>query len=216
MSDEQLNPQRDFKPTAELVVTDLETLRVLADPLRLSIIEYLEKPGTVKRIAAKLGKPATKLYYHFNLLEKHALITLVDTRIVSGIIEKQYQASALLYRVQSGLLSPNTDPDRQDLDLTLSSILEDTKNDILESVRDGAVRYGDTSAPDYARLQFRQTQLHLTDAQAEAFTTQLVALLNTFDSDAALNDPKAKAYKVTMIYHPTSRPLGNDDPETGE
>lgn len=58
-----------FKPTPEMIITDLETLKVLADPLRLSIIEYLSRPGTVKKIAEKLDKPPTKLYYHFNLLE---------------------------------------------------------------------------------------------------------------------------------------------------
>ncbi len=42
-----------------MLISDLETLKVLADPLRLSILEYLVKPSTVKRIAEKLDKPPT-------------------------------------------------------------------------------------------------------------------------------------------------------------
>ena len=88
------NAVQTVKIADAMKITDLESLKVLADPLRLSILEYLMKPSTVKRIAEKLGKPPTKLYYHFNLLEQHGLIQLVDTRVVSGIIEKHYQATA--------------------------------------------------------------------------------------------------------------------------
>src|SRR5688572_24810596 len=101
----ELQPQINFVPAESYLVTDLETLKVLADPLRLRIRELMGKPTTVKQVAAKLDLPATKLYYHINLLEKHGLIVLVDTRVVSGIIEKHYQVSAQNVRVAKHLLS---------------------------------------------------------------------------------------------------------------
>lgn len=66
----------------------------------------MEQVCTVKQIAAKLNIPPTKLYYHFKQLEEHGLIRVVDTRLVSGIVEKLYQARAYSYRVDKGLLSP--------------------------------------------------------------------------------------------------------------
>ena len=74
---------------------DIETLRVLADPLRLRMLEVFgqhgREPLTVKEIARSLGEPLTKLYYHVNLLEQHGLIVVASSRLVSGILEKHYR-----------------------------------------------------------------------------------------------------------------------------
>lgn len=200
-----------FKPAEEIIIHDLETLRVLADPLRLSIIEYLAKPGTVKRIAEKLGKPPTKLYYHFNLLEKHELITLVDTRVVSGIIEKHYQASARIYRLKRGLLSPGNSEPGQELDLTLSSMFEDTRNDIAESIRAGVIRMGE-DAPDHERLMFSGANLMLTDDQTQDFMKRLWALIREFQAvnETNENNPDAHLHKLFFMHYPSSRIIGDD------
>ena len=48
------------------VINDLETLKVVADPVRNQIMEVLEKkPQNVKEVAEKLGLAPSKLYYHF-------------------------------------------------------------------------------------------------------------------------------------------------------
>jgi DNA-binding transcriptional ArsR family regulator len=205
-----------FKPADEMVIADLETLRVLADPLRLSIVEYLAKPGTVKRIAEKLGKPPTKLYYHFNLLEKHELITLVDTRVVSGIIEKHYQASARQYRLKRGLLSPGTGESGQELDLTLSSLFADTRNDIIESIRAGVIKLSE-DAPDYERLIFSGGNLMLTNEQAADFIKRLAALMKEYMvpeiAETNETNPDAHLHKLFYIYYPSSR-LIRDNGET--
>jgi DNA-binding transcriptional ArsR family regulator len=197
-----------FNPAKEMVIEDLETLRVLADPLRLSIIELLGKPGTVKRIAEKLNKPPTKLYYHFNLLEKHELITLVDTRIVSGIIEKHYQASARGYRLKRGLLSPGSEEPGQELDLTLSSMFEDTRNDIAESIRDGVLNLSE-DASDHQRLMFSGGNLMLSDDQAVDFIKRLGMLMQEFQEKSEANeaDTAAHLHKLFFIYYPSSRDM---------
>src|SRR5918912_4209068 len=92
-------------PDRVVTITDLDRLRVIADPLRLRILETLIEPRTVKQVAAALGLAPTKLYYHINLLERHGLIVVVDTRLVSGILEKRYQAAARCFRVDHALLA---------------------------------------------------------------------------------------------------------------
>jgi DNA-binding transcriptional ArsR family regulator len=80
-------------------VTDVETLRVLADPLRLAILTALmDRGGTrprvmsVKELAEELGEPQTKLYRHVRQLEAAGLIEVAASRLVSGILEQRYQA----------------------------------------------------------------------------------------------------------------------------
>jgi len=80
-------------------VSDVETLKVLADPIRLGILsELMNNPtGTlpvmsVKELAAALGEPQTKLYRHVKQLEAAGLIRVAASRVVSGIVEQRYQA----------------------------------------------------------------------------------------------------------------------------
>ncbi len=191
-----------------MLISDLETLKVLADPLRLSILEYLVKPSTVKRIAEKLGKPPTKLYYHFNLLEQHGLIQLVDTRVVSGIIEKHYQASARSYQVARGLLAPGGTEQEQGFEMTLSGLLTDARNDIIESRRAGLIAY-DQDAASHKKLLMAQIRMTLTSEQAIDFRHRLDALMDEFFELSSANEDQdtGSLYKGLFILHRSARTL---------
>lgn len=80
-------------------VGDAETLKALADPLRLALLTALMRtsPGglrimSVKELAEELGEPQTKLYRHVKQLEAAHLIKVAASRMVSGILEHRYQA----------------------------------------------------------------------------------------------------------------------------
>src|SRR6476646_2888850 len=79
------------QPVAERVISDVETLKALSDPVRLRILETMvtaaDEAWTVKRLAKALGTNTTKLYHHINILEERDLIRVAGTRVVSGIIE---------------------------------------------------------------------------------------------------------------------------------
>jgi DNA-binding transcriptional ArsR family regulator len=184
-----------------MVIRDLETLRVLADPMRLSIVEYLEKPSTVKNIAKKIGKPPTKLYYHFNLLEKHELIRMVDTRVVAGIIEKQYQSSARYYRLERGLLSPSGGDD--ELDMTLSAMLANVHQGVMQSFREGNLQLSKES-PVQHRLTLYNSALTLKLEQAQMLSQRLSELMAEFNNYSQQNKTGADAqlYKLSLFYFP--------------
>jgi DNA-binding transcriptional ArsR family regulator len=205
------NAVQTVKIADAMKITDLESLKVLADPLRLSILEYLMKPSTVKRIAEKLGKPPTKLYYHFNLLEQHGLIQLVDTRVVSGIIEKHYQATARSYQVDKGLLAPGSVEGDSGVEMTISGILADTKNDFLESRSQGAFDVS-KDAPPHRRMIMGQLRLNLTPDQIASMHERLDALLDELDvwSQANENNPDAMPFKMLIFAHPSSRILHDE------
>src|ERR1700757_2392666 len=91
MSTQEANAQVQVE---EFVIEDVDTLKVLADPVRLRIHFELEEPRTVKELAAALHMPQTRLYYHVKRLEKAGLIGVVSRRTVSGIEERTYRTTA--------------------------------------------------------------------------------------------------------------------------
>lgn len=193
--------------TDEMVINDLETVKVLADPLRLNIIEHLSKPGTVKEVADKIGRPPTKLYYHFNLLEKHGLINMVETRIVSGIVEKRYQAAAYRYRLAWGLLSPKNENFDESFDMMISGLFASSVEAARESIVEGVVDVDD-DAPPHRQLYVSQRRSMLSAEEADEFYNRLQALLDEFDFDKREIDrdnPDKMLYKLSVMMHPSQR-----------
>lgn len=97
------------RPKVEKVIDDVEQLKAISDPLRLRMVEALADPAadgwTAKELAAHLGTKQTKLYHHLGLLVQHGIIRVVETRLVSGIQEKRYQAVAHSFRVDRSLIA---------------------------------------------------------------------------------------------------------------
>src|SRR5215208_994364 len=121
---EMLTPS-DEQPASVHTITSLEALKVFSDPLRQQIIEaLLDGAKTVKQVAAELDLAPTKLYYHVNLLEEHGLIQVTETRIVSGIIEKHYMASAREYLIERSLLTPGQNTGGEGLEIAFDAMIE--------------------------------------------------------------------------------------------
>ena len=76
-------------------ITDIEKLKVISDPLRISILTTL---GTEKKNSKELAKllkiNRTKIHYHLNILEENSFIEVVDTDTINGIIQKYYLPTA--------------------------------------------------------------------------------------------------------------------------
>ena len=86
-------PQREI-----YTLKDLDQVKVLADPLRIRILEALLEERTTKQVADLLGEKPTKLYHHVDALEKVGLIALSRTRQNRGTVEKYYLAVARTFR----------------------------------------------------------------------------------------------------------------------
>jgi hypothetical protein len=128
-------------PGSVRIIDDLDTLRLLTQPVRLKIVEALRSapgPLTVKELAAALGTTQTKLYYHVNLLEGADLIRVAATRLVSGIVEKRYAATTYRLSVDRALLSPAASGD-DGLEVLLSIILDQVRTEIRRSVAAGLI-----------------------------------------------------------------------------
>jgi DNA-binding transcriptional ArsR family regulator len=206
-----------FEPAPEFIIEDLETLKVLADPLRLRLLELMGKPRTVKQIAADLDIPPTKLYYHVNQLEQKGLIVTVDTRIVSGIIEKRYQVAAKGFRVKQELLSPGSEGEAGGLEITTTSLFESTKAELFESVQAGIIDMSsqeDEECSERSADMFRG-RFRLQPQQAIDFQKRMKALVEEFrELSHAPENQHAQTYRLLNVWFPTSRSLPDDTEDT--
>lgn len=97
---------RAIPVSEQVVIDDVGALKALADTQRLTmLLAMTDQPRTVKEVAAIMGAPPTRLYYHVRMLTKHGLLRVASTRMVSGIEEKSYQASAKSWTIAAPLLS---------------------------------------------------------------------------------------------------------------
>jgi DNA-binding transcriptional ArsR family regulator len=86
-------------------IEDVATLKAVAEPQRMRVLMLLDEGDlTVKEMAARLGVPPTRLYYHVRILENHGLLRVASTRMVSGIEERRYAATAKSWTISDDLL----------------------------------------------------------------------------------------------------------------
>jgi DNA-binding transcriptional ArsR family regulator len=192
----------------DFVVRDFETLKVVADSLRMQILDLLrENPLTVKQLAAELDIAPTKLYYHINLMEKHGLIRVVDTRMVSGILEKRYYATARYYSFDHHLLSPNTAPSTEGLDMMLSTVFDEPKADLKKSVQAGLVEFDlDNQQEGVYPLVISRLISRLTDEQAKDFRERLQTLLKEFaELRIDPHNAEEQGFAMVLCMYPTTR-----------
>ena len=93
------------EPADMHILTDLQQIKALADPLRQKIVGAIAvEPRTTKQVAEMLGQPPTRLYHHVDLLEKLGLIRLVSTKPKRGTTEKYFQAIAHRFAISENSL----------------------------------------------------------------------------------------------------------------
>jgi DNA-binding transcriptional ArsR family regulator len=192
-----------IKQNVERVIDDLSGFKALANPIRLRILEQLSgEARTVKELAKILATQPTRLYYHVNLLETHEFIRVVSTRMVSGIIERRYQATAQSFAVDYLALSAKEAGAGQALRSALMGVLDAAKADILGAL---AARIEDREG-EPQRIHLQRCHAHMTDEQANQFYSKLKALLDEFE---AMNQEQAEGetreYRLSLALYPNFR-----------
>ena len=196
-----------FHPAAQLMITDLKTLRVVSDPLRMRSVEILRRaPATVKELGHALGIAPKKLYYHVNMLEQHALIRVVSTRRVSGIVEKRYRAAAYLFMFQDivDIASSGRAPDEQSRYEVAAHLYDMTRDELRQSLRNGLVDLDARAAPGRALyLSWRLARLSpASAADLYARTEALVAAYEIADALAS-EENSTPTYRFLVSLFPT-------------
>lgn len=195
----------EFRPAPVMMVEDLETLKILADPMRNQILEILAPEKlTINQMAKKLGLSPSKLYYHINLLEKYGLIQEVDSIVKANIIEKVYWISAYECKMNDNLCNFST-PEGQESTMTaMVTPIESTREDMMRSLeaRVSALNQGAEEHPREVII-FRELR-KMDDQAADAFAERIKEVLEdfeSFDGDGEGEDVHVRA--LTVAFYPS-------------
>ncbi len=196
-------------PEPILTLQNLEALKTLADPLRSQIMEVLTlKPLTVNQVANKLGVASSKLYYHFNLLEKHGLIKVVDTTIHGNLIEKHYWITAYQFKVDEEMFNFNVDtPEGTEQILTLLlANLNATREDLERSMYARHAQISQGAEPTPRPVLDTREIFHLPDDKAEEFHQRLHELVQEFkQEEEALEGQEGQSlpWALSLLFYPS-------------
>jgi len=185
------------EPAAQLTIASLDALKVMSDPgPGRGAAARPPAPATVKELAGALDVAPKSLYYHVNLLEKHGLIRVVDTRLVSGITEKRYRATAYLFDFHDAAPADGGPYERGHL-AAVDSILDITHAEIHRAARDGMIGPTPDEPPECA-LSTEWLLLRLPPDRVAELLARLQALVAEYATDKAT--PAAAAREDTRTY----------------
>ena len=193
-------PLNDDQPVAERLISDVETLKALSDPVRLRILEVMVSAPiegwTVKRLATTLGVGPTKLYHHVGILEERGLIVVAGTRVVSGIIETSYRTAQLSLRLAPDLLAGGAGGDS--VEAVLATIFDSARADVARGLRTGTIAVGDEADPHKGLVA--RGAIRLDPARALELRRRLRALLDEFDRESG--DPGDESFGFLLAFYP--------------
>lgn len=180
-------------------IKDLAQLRVLADPLRVRILEALCEERTTKQVADLLGEPPTRLYHHVEKLHGVGLIEQTRTNQKRGTIEKYYRAVAVAFRADASLLQSAPEGKKDDVDAMVATVFGNTAAELqrLAAARRGAAR--DEHGADEALMAY--TELRTSAAGIEAIRAKLKETLEGLP-DAPDGE---RRYRLTLALFPLDR-----------
>ena len=190
-----------------ITIGNLETLRMLADPLRMRVMSAFadrpDTPVTVKQLAAQLDVRPTRLYYHVNLLEEHGLIRVASSRVVSGIIEKSYVPAARSITIDRELLKVSA-AGREATAASITALMQATANEIALSLESAA---GQTAA-EKRQMHIGKAGAHLAPEAHAEFFKRLEELLEEFSDKYGTPDSPPNRALFVAYY-----PLAEESPE---
>jgi DNA-binding transcriptional ArsR family regulator len=195
----------EFKPLESFLITDIETLKAITNPVRTQILMSLKSPQTVKQVAEKLDLPPSKLYYHVNLLEKHGLITVVETRVVSNIIEKVYCATAINFEVDPALLSLSEGAGKESANSLIMSVLDQTREEFLRALQVRALELAKGQEQSPRRAALSRALCVIPESRITEFQERIEALLQDFQAaevGEGAADEGLQAYAMTVAFYP--------------
>lgn len=187
-----------MKPNKEIFwIDDEETLELLADQTRISIIEMLGEARSVTELAEAMGVPRTRLYHHVKLLEEAGLIEVVDTRKAGALTEKIYLAAASSYRPSEKFLA-NARPSQQ-RDAILGAIFGATRVDFARALEEQGIE-GLEEHSDHKRIALGRMVFELTPDRLQDLVSELEGLLERY-AGMCIDDPAAiPVAAVTLVY----------------
>jgi DNA-binding transcriptional ArsR family regulator len=159
--------------------------RALADPLRIRLLEALWfSPHSVKELAASVGLPPDRLYYHLRQLEQAAVIEVSGYRpLPGGKVERLYQ--------RAEAEPPAEDSSPEEMVTFLGAVLDATKADITAA-------YMAKADGQHREVAVTRAALRLTDEGLAELHRMLNDVRERF-TDPEFADPEADGTWVRVL-----------------
>lgn len=146
-----------------MIIEDLEQLRLLSDPLKLSLIQVFgESEGTVASAAEVLEQPQTKLYRHVDALLNAGLIEVKREQPKRGTVERWFRTVAKRFEVADGLLTGN---ELEDENSSVRKLMRGAETELLKAMQEGDEQF----PPTFARFHTRATPEQLEELRKRLF-----------------------------------------------
>jgi hypothetical protein len=137
------------------------------------------------------------------LLEKHGLIEVAETRMISNLVEKSYRAVSNSFELAPGLLTTTTDEGKSAVNETLVSTLDTTRDDILRSLQARYFQLEQGAPEQPRRLIITRLTGRIPENKVTEFQTRLDALLKDFSAaECPPGTPETFPHALTIAFYP--------------
>ncbi len=173
------------------VVRDQARAAHLMDPMRVSLLERLNEPGSASSLARGLGLPRQRINYHLRELEKAGFVEFVEERRRGNCVERLVRATARSYLISPEVLGALGRTPEEQQDRFSASYLMAAAGRILRDLSEQAAR----AAAAKKRVATLTLEAEVRFASAEART-------------AFAEELAAAVARMTSKYHDASTPGG--------
>jgi len=196
---------KTFPLPESYTLTDLEQVKVLADPLRVRLMEAFCLERTTKQVADMMGEKSTKLYHHVEALEKVGLIHLTRTKQNRGTLEKYYQAVARSFRADASLFlgADQKAPVTNALETMLSNMLDSVSSELRELLHagEGEERFKEEGLLTYSEVQGTDADIRKIQRRLE----RLMKSLTEQDPGEEELPDDLRRYRLMLAFYPLDR-----------
>jgi len=209
----QRSKQKDAKKTGQTprlapagrhLLSNLEQIRILADPLRVRILEAFCQERTTKQAADLIGEKPTKLYHHVDSLERVGLIKQTRTRQVRGTVEKYYLAIARsfgidadAFRVEAG---QETVEAVEAVEAMVIGVLEKTTKEIRDAFASNTAKEALNEEGIVSHIELRADQKQIDRLRKRLY--RLLKDLERLGDDEEEEAENTRRFRLTLAYFP--------------
>ena len=178
-------------------INDLEQIRLLSDPFKLSIVQaFAEGERTTGDVAEALGQPVTKLYRHVDALHDAGLLTITREQKKRGTVERHFQAVGQRFEADHSLFTGESETEEE----SIRNILRAGEDEIVTAIR--SHKDDDDFVPTVARLRLRATpdRLKALQQQLEDWVESIQQ-----EDDDRLDEDSVKEAGAMIAFYPINQ-----------
>lgn len=168
-----------------LKINDLEQVKLLADPLKLKLLQaFAADAKTTKQVAEELGQSITKLYRHVDALHEAGLLEVTEERQKRGTIERTFRATAERFEADRSLFSDEPSGEAMD---AARDLLRAGEEEILHAI---------ATAKEEEKPVIMRLRCKASPARIKALSQ---ALSDWIESTQETDDDEATEYYGAMV-----------------